>query len=111
MQYTCLSKWIIFLVYIYVEPVLVFSLNFIPLVVIGLTFLKLRILSLESQFHLTIYDKFFYHLHNYDIFNYLIGKGAKYFVKGLELSTKFVIEGILKRRGVEEENHALDDCK
>ena len=97
--------------YIYVEPVLVFSLNFIPLVVIGLTFIKLRILSLESQFHLTIYDKFFYHLHNYDIFNYLIGKGAKYFVKGLEFSTKFVIEGILKRRGVEEENHALDDCK
>ena len=111
MQYTCLSKWIIFLVYIHVEPLLVFSLNFIPLIAIGLTLLKLRILSLESDFHLSIYDKFFYHLHKYDIFSFLVEKSAKYFVLTLQISIKFVVEGILKRGGVGEENLALEDCK
>lgn len=111
MQYTCLSKWIIFLVFIYIEPVIIYTLNFIPLIAVASTFLKYRILSLDSEFHLTIYDRFFYHLSDYDIFSWVVGKSAQYFVKAIDLAIRAVVEGILKRGGVGEENKALEDCK
>jgi hypothetical protein len=111
MQYTCLSKWIIFLFFVYVEPVFIYSLNFIPLIALLSTFMKYRILSLDSDFHLTIYDKVFYHLQDYDVFSFIIGKSAKYFVKAIDVAINIVVEGILKRGGVDEENAALEECK
>lgn len=66
---------------------------------------------MDSDFHFTIYDRLFYNLENYDVFSWVIGYSAKYFVKGIDLGIRLVVEGVLKRGGVGEENEALEDCK
>jgi hypothetical protein len=111
MQYTCLSKWIVYLIFIYLEPIIIYTLNFIPFIAIVSTFVKYRILSLDSNFHLTIYDRFLYHLSDYDVFSYLVNKSAGFFVKITEIGIKLVLKVVISRDGIEEDNQALDEFK
>lgn len=59
-----------FITYIYVEPVLLAILDFVPGIYFLSIVLKMKLLSSNNQWHQLIYDKTFGHLQEFDIFEF-----------------------------------------
>ena len=88
-KYTLLSKWIIFIVYTFIEETVLYLFEWIPFIYILSTFLKFKILSLDSDLHLTIYDKTFFHMSEFDLFHEILkltaGVNIVIFEKGMKV--------------------------
>ena len=74
--YMWLSKWysqfirVIFISYIYVEPIVLAIFDFIPGIYFLSIMLKLKLLSSNNQWHQLFYDKTYGHLQEFDIFEF-----------------------------------------
>lgn len=61
---------VVFVSYIYVEPVLLAIFDFIPGVYFMSLILKMKLLSSNNQWHQALYSKTFGHLQEFDIFEF-----------------------------------------
>ena len=92
-MYMFVSKWIVFTAFTWCEPIFTTVFEFIPFFYLLTCFLKLRVVSENSEIHLWIYDRTFLHLRGFDPFDeflkYNTGLAVLVFEKSTFILTEF----------------------